>query len=135
MGRFPHATPKLMTFGPFGNADPAASKEFTLFYTEYGPIEIVSAVVYNDAAIAANGSAYVVFTVESGATAAGGTTLFSANTSAAAVVAGKKYALTETEGTVAVSQYVTFTATEASTARMTDLTLELWYQDGTPASE
>ena len=138
MGKFPHATPKMLTFGPFGNADPTGSKEYTIMYTEYGPIEIVYAAILNDAAVAASDSVYLQFALESGATAAGGTQLFELDTRAAhegALVAGKLEPMNETEGTVAKSQYITLTVTEASTALITDCTLLLWYQDGSPASE
>ena len=138
MGRFPHATPKLLTFGPFWNADPSGSKEYTIMYTEYGPIEILSAAIYNDAAVAANDSAYLQIALESGATATGGTQLFELDTRAAhegAFVAGEREPMNETEGTVAISQYITLTVTEFSTAKITDATLEIWYQDGSPASE
>ncbi len=138
MGKFPHATPKLMTFGPFGNADPSGSKEFTIMYTEYGPIEIVYAAIMNDAAISASDSVYIQVALESGSTAAGGTQLFELDTRAAhegAIVAGKVEAMNETEGTVAKSQYITLTVTEASTGLMTDMTLLIWYMDGSPASE
>lgn len=135
MGRFPSTTPKLFTAGPFGNADPVGSKEFTIFYTEYNPIEVVYAAIMNDAAISANATNYVEFILESGASETGSTVLFSVNTSAGAVVAGKLTALAETEGTVAVNQYLTFTATEGGDSRITDCMLLFWYVEGTPASE
>jgi len=135
---FPAMSPKVLVAGPFGNADPAGSKEFTIFYTEYNPIEIVKAYITNDAAVAANNTNYLQIALESGTTNAGGTELFEMDSRAAhenGIVAGDMEPLNETEGTVARNQYITLTATEGGDSRITDMMLIMYYVEGSPASE
>ncbi len=138
---FPSTTPKVMVLGPFGNTNDSADKEFTIFYTQYCPIEITKVYVTDDVGSAADNTNYLTLTLESGTTNTGGTELFSANTDntatgEGAITVGVPFALTETEGTVAQSRYITFTINEnAGSALATDMMLIIYYVEGSPASE
>lgn len=132
----PSLVPQAFVAGPFACVDPASSKIYTLFYTKYNPIEITKVYITNDKAIGADGTNFMHFTIESGSDNTGGTTLFSANTSAGALAAGTLYELTETEGTVAIDQYVVLNAQEGGTAEMAqDTMVILYFVEGNPASE
>ena len=134
---FPAMSPKVLLAGPFFNADPAASKEFTIFYTAYNAIEIVGGYFTSDAALAADNTNYIQLAIESGTTNAGGTGILEFDSRAAhenGVVAGDLEAFNITEGTIAKSQYVTLAYTEAGTGVLSDVMVFLYYVEGSPAS-
>jgi len=134
---YPAMSPKVLLAGPFFNADPAASKEFTIFYTEYNPIEIVKGYFTSDAALTADNTNYVTVAIESGTTNAGGTGNLEFDSRAGhenAVVAGDLEAFNITEGTIARNQYVTLSVTEAGTGTLLDVMVMLYYVEGSPAA-
>ncbi len=134
----PSLVPQAFVAGPFGAADATASKIYTLFYTKYQPLEITKVYITNDVAVTEDATNFLQVSIESGSDNAGGTALFECDTRAnheGTLAAGTLYELNETEGTVALDNYIVINVTEGGDERSNNMMVILYYVEGSPASE